>query len=157
MAEAAQFEEVVILATPWDAVEAALKSAGGLSGEIVVDCTNPIKKDFSGLALGQTSSGVEKVAEWETRAKVCKAFNQTGFENMANPRFKSGSTVMFICGDDAESRKAAVQLAKEIGFDAVDAGSLLVVRLLVSFGMLWIHLTYKTGVGRDFAFGILRR
>ncbi len=64
--------------------------------EIVVDCTNPFKKDFSGQALGQTSSGAEKVAEWETRAKVCKAFNQTGFENMANPRFKSGSAVMFI-------------------------------------------------------------
>lgn len=30
LAEAAQFEEIVILATPWDAVEATLKSAGGL-------------------------------------------------------------------------------------------------------------------------------
>jgi predicted dinucleotide-binding enzyme len=50
-----------------------------------------------------------------------------------------------------------VQLAKQIGFDAIDAGSLSVARLLEPLGMLWIHLAYKTGTGRDFAFGILRR
>jgi predicted dinucleotide-binding enzyme len=44
------------------------------AGKVVVDCTNPLKEDFSGLALGYTTSGAEQVAEWATGAKVFKGF-----------------------------------------------------------------------------------
>lgn len=155
--EAVKFAELIVLATPWSATQSALKSAGSLSGKVVVDYTNPLKDDLSGLTVGHTTSAAEQVAEWAIGAKVCKTFNQTGFQNMANPKFKSGNAVMFVCGDDAESKKTVLQLAQQIGFEAIDAGSLSVARLLEPLAMLWIHLAYKTGLGRDFAFGILRR
>lgn len=116
--------ELIILAVPWNSAQAALQSAGDLSGKIVVDCTNPLKEDLSGLAIGHTSSAAEQVAQWASGAKVCKSFNQTGFQNMANPKFSSGKAAMFVCGDASDSKKIILQLAEQIGFESIDAGPL---------------------------------
>jgi 8-hydroxy-5-deazaflavin:NADPH oxidoreductase len=76
---------------------------------------------------------------------------------MANPKLSSGNAVMFVCGDDSNSKKIVLQLAEQIGFESIDAGGLSVAQLLEPLAMLWIHLAYKANMGRDFAFGILRR
>ena len=55
VAGAAAFGQVILLATPWSGTEQALRSAGNLSGKIVLDATNPLKADLSGLALGHTT------------------------------------------------------------------------------------------------------
>jgi predicted dinucleotide-binding enzyme len=157
VAEAAAAGEVLVLATPWPATRAAIQAAGNLAGKVVVDCTNPLKEDFSGLALGYTSSGAEQVAEWAKGAKVYKAFNQVGFNIMANPRFDSQQAVMFVCGDDAAHKPTVLKLASDIGFEAIDAGGLVVARLIEPYAMLWIHLALVRGLGRDFAFSLLRR
>src|SRR5260370_25887765 len=56
VADAAGFAEVIVLATPWQVTEDAIKQAGSLAGKVVVDCTNPLNADFSGLILGHTDS-----------------------------------------------------------------------------------------------------
>jgi 8-hydroxy-5-deazaflavin:NADPH oxidoreductase len=157
VAEAAAFGEAVVLATPWPVTEAAIREAGDLAGKVVVDCTNPLKPDFSGLALGHTTSGAEQVAGWAKAAKVYKAFNQTGFNNMGDPLLEGRRAVMFVCGDDADHKPAVLKLTADLGFEAIDAGGLAVARLLEPYGMLWIHLANARGLGRDFAFGLLRR
>lgn len=157
VSEAATAGEVIVLATPWPATRDAIQAAGNLTGKVVVDCTNPLKEDFSGLVLGYMTSGAEQVAEWAKGAKVYKAFNQTGFDNMANPAFDSQRAVMFVCGDDDEHKPTVLKLASDIGFEAIDAGGLVIARLLEPYGMLWIHLAHARGLGRDFAFGLLRR
>jgi predicted dinucleotide-binding enzyme len=68
VAEAAAAGDVIVLATPWPAAREAIQAAGNLAGKLVVDCTNPLKPDFTGLALGYTTSGAEQVAEWATGA-----------------------------------------------------------------------------------------
>jgi 8-hydroxy-5-deazaflavin:NADPH oxidoreductase len=156
-AEAAAFGEVVVFATPWPATEAAVKSAGNLSGKIVVDCTNPLKADLSGLELGQTTSGAEQIANWARGAKVFKAFNTTGFNIMADPVIQGIPTVMFVCGDDPAAKSRVLQLASDLGFDAVDAGPLTQARLLEPWAMLWIYLSIKGSAGRGFGFALLRR
>ena len=70
VAEAVRDTEVVVLATPWGATEAAIRTAGGLAGKVVVDCTNPLKPDLSGLTHGDRDSGGEQVARWAPDAKV---------------------------------------------------------------------------------------
>jgi hypothetical protein len=45
----------------------------------------------------------------------------------------------------------------ELGFEVVDAGALKIARLLEPLAMLWIHLALSQGLGRDFAFALLRR
>jgi NADPH-dependent F420 reductase len=157
VAEAAAFGQVVVLATPWQATEAAVRAAGDLRGKTVIDCTNPLKADVSGLELGFTTSGAERVAQWARGAKVFKAFNTTGSNNMADPVINGIRTVMFVCGDDEVAKPAVIQLASDIGFDAVDAGKLEQARLLEPLAMLWISLAYQGGLGRDFGFALLRR
>lgn len=157
VAEAAKGSDVLVLATPWPATQSAIQAAGNLTGKIIIDCTNPLKPDLSGLTLGHTTSAAEQVAEWATGAKIYKAFNQTGYNNMANPMFGSQRAVMFVCGDDETHKPEVMQLVSDIGFEAIDAGKLAIARLLEPFGMLWIHLALQQGQGRDFAFGLLRR
>ena len=41
-AEAVKEAEIVVIATPWSATQAAVKSLGSLAGKIVIDCTNPL-------------------------------------------------------------------------------------------------------------------
>jgi predicted dinucleotide-binding enzyme len=156
-AEAAAFGEVVVFARPWPATEAAVKSAGDLSGKIVIDCTNPLKADLSGLEIGQTTSGGEQVAGWARGAKVFKAFNTTGFNIMANPVIQGIPTVMFVCGDDAASKPRVLQLASDLGFNAIDAGPLKQARLLEPWATLWIYLAFNGSVGREFGFALLQR
>lgn len=148
--------EALILATPWNAAEAALAAAGDLGNRVLIDATNPIG---DGLALthGRNDSGGEQVARWARNARVIKAFNSTGFENMADPVYGDARAAMLVCGDDADARAVALGLARDLGFDAVDAGGLSKARLLEPLALLWIHLATAQGHGRSFAFGILRR
>jgi predicted dinucleotide-binding enzyme len=69
MIEAVVEAEVVFLATPFSAVEAALESAGDLPGKVVVDSTNPIGR---GLLL----AGNDQAAK-ETVGVLCE---QLGWE-----------------------------------------------------------------------------
>lgn len=156
VAEAATFGQVVVLATPWPGTEAAVRAAGDLRGKIIIDCTNPLKQDGSGLEVGFNSSGAEQVAQWAKGAKVVKPFNTTGSNNMADPVINGIRTVMFVCGDDKAAKATVMQLAAEIGFDAVDAGRLKQARLLEPWAMMWISLAYG-GMGRDIGFALLRR
>ena len=60
--EASQSSDVVVLAVPWPAVGDALKSAGDLTGKILIDATNPLLPDLSGLDTKTGTSGGEMVA-----------------------------------------------------------------------------------------------
>src|SRR5580765_5213712 len=147
VSDAASFGEVVVLATPWDAAQTAIQKTGNLSGKILVDCTNPLKPDLSGLVLGTDSSAGEQVAKWASAAKVVKSFHTTGAGNLANPRYGNDRIVMFLAGNDAAAKKTVAKLSEDLGFDTIDAGDLTAARLLEPLAMLWIHLAYKAGLG----------
>lgn len=160
VAETAGSAEVVVLATPWPSARDVIQAAGGLDGKIVLDCINPLKPDLSGLDVGgagNARSAAEQVAAWAPGARVVKIFNTTGAGNMANPRFGEDRATMLYCGDDAEAKQVAARLAEELGFETVDAGPLSVAYLLEHHAMLWIHLAFAAGLGRDFAFRLVRR
>jgi 8-hydroxy-5-deazaflavin:NADPH oxidoreductase len=158
--EAAARAEVVVLATPWSAAQAAIAAAGELSGKVVLDCTNPIaftQAEGLQLALGFETSGGEQVAGWARGAKVFKTLNQTGAENMASARAFAPPPVMFVAGDDASAKPLVMGLVTDLGFEALDAGPLRNARLLEPFALLWIDQARVRGQGRDFAFAITRR
>src|SRR5262249_27426694 len=113
VAEAAAHGEVVVFATPWSAVRDAVRQAGDLTGKVILDCTNPLKEDLSGLVVGHATSGGEQVAAWASSQRVVKVFNTTGFENMAQPSYGGTPITMFLAGDDAEAKRVATQLAQE--------------------------------------------
>jgi len=155
--EAAEQSEVVVLATPWPAAEEAVRSAGNLTGKVLIDVTNPIKADFSGLEVGFSESGGELVQAWADRARVVKIFNTIGYNMMENPSFNGRPATMFYRGDDPDSKRTAASLEADLGFDPVDAGPLAQARLLEPLAWLWISMAVKLGCGRDMALHLMRR
>jgi predicted dinucleotide-binding enzyme len=153
--EAAQAAEVIALATPWPVTQEVLKGLGDLNGKILIDATNPLTRNFE-LEYGATASGGEKVAEWARGAQVVKAFNTVGFNIMAAPSFGTDRAVMFYCGDDGGARQTVRTLVEELGFEAVDAGPLRQARVLEPIALLWISLAMAQGLGREFAFKLMR-
>ena len=155
--EAARASEVLLLAMPWSATQSVLEGLGDLAGKTLIDATNPLLADLSGLEIGTATSAAEKVAAWARGAKVVKAFNTVGANIMANPSFGAERPALFYCGDDATAKQTTKQLAETIGFEALDAGPLTQARLLEPFALLWISLAVKYGYGPDIAFKLLRR
>jgi 8-hydroxy-5-deazaflavin:NADPH oxidoreductase len=149
--------EVVVLATPWPAARDALTAAGSLRGKVLVDATNPLQPDLSGLVIGHTTSAGEQVAAWVPGAKVVKAFNTIGAQHMTNPRFGEQRASMFLCGDDAAAKQVVAGLATALGFEPVDAGPLKQARLLEPLALLWISMALAYGQGPDIAFRLLRK
>lgn len=154
-AETAAGAEVVLVATPWPATRAVLSTAGDLSGKIVIDATNPLLPDLSGLELGTTTSAAEAVAGWVPGARVVKAFNTVGYMVMANPVINGQKVALCYCGDDGAAKRVTGQLAAELGFDAVDAGPLTQARVLEPFALLWISLAIKQGFGVQWGFKVV--
>ena len=148
--------DAVVLATPADQAKAAV-SGLPLFGKTLIDCTNPFKADLSALEIGHSTSAAEKLAALVPDARVVKAFNTVGYGILANPRFGDSKVMMMIAGDHAAAKQRTMSLAADLGFEPIDAGPLMQARLLESLAMLWISLAMKGGLGRDFAFGLLRR
>lgn len=156
-ADACRDGEVIVFSTPWGGTEAAIRECGSLAGKIVIDASNPLKADFTGLTCGFNTSGGEQVAQWAVGTQVFKTMNQVGFGLMDHPALKGDSKpVMFVAGDDAGKPKV-LQLVSDLGFEAIDVGGLEYARLLEPFAMLWIHLALFKRQGLDFAFGLLRK
>jgi predicted dinucleotide-binding enzyme len=148
--------DVTILSLPWTAIGPALKEVGPLAGSILVDTSNPLTPSLD-LAIGFDKSAGEQVAALASGARVVKAFNTTGAENMAALRDFPSRPMMPVAGDDAEAKKLVLQLAEDLGFEPVDAGPLVASRLLEPLAMFWIKQAYAQQMGRDFAFSIIRR
>ena len=64
--QAAAFAQFVVLTTPWNAAEAAIRSMGDLNGKIILDATNPLAMGPDGLtlAIGHSTSAGEKLQGW---------------------------------------------------------------------------------------------
>ena len=155
--EAAREVDVLLLALPWPATEQVIAGLGDLTGKILIDATNPLLPDLSGLTLGTTTSAAEQVSAWARGAKVVKAFNTVGATIMADSSFGGARPVMFYCGDDASAKQIVQKLIGDIGFEAVDAGPLTQARVLEPFALLWISMALAQGMGTQFAFQLLRR
>ena len=155
--QAIDASDLVILAVPYPAALSLAQSRPDWKGKILVDATNPLAPGLAGLSIGTTTSGAETIAGAARGARVVKAFNTTGAENMADTRYPNGTPFMPVCGNDAQARAKVIALATLIGFDAVDCGDLASARYLEPFAMTWIHMAIKLGLGRRFAFARLQR
>jgi predicted dinucleotide-binding enzyme len=145
----------LVLATPWAGAQPAIAACGDLRERVLIDCTNPLGPNFE-LVVGHTRSGAEEVAGWARGARVVKAFNTVGFNIMANPVRGGRHAFLPVVGDDAAAKQVALQLARDLRFDAQDLGSLANARLTEAFALMWIKVALQQGFGREFAFGMIR-
>jgi predicted dinucleotide-binding enzyme len=110
---------IVVIAVPWDRVPGAINGLGWDS-QVVIDATN----DWAADDLDGTTSS-EIVAGLVAGARVVKAANTLGADVLASdPHQAGGQRVLFISGDNADAKAAALALFQDAGFAVIDLGDL---------------------------------
>jgi predicted dinucleotide-binding enzyme len=139
--------DVVVLAVPFGAIDDFVKEVSGvIDGKTLIDVTNALSAGMS-LAVGFTTSGAEELQKKLPKARVVKAFNTVFAQHMDSGRLGDKPLTAFAAGDDAAAKQTVLELARGIGFDAVDAGPLKNARLLEPLGFFNIQLGYVLGMG----------
>jgi 8-hydroxy-5-deazaflavin:NADPH oxidoreductase len=146
------WSDIAILAVPFGAIDAVLKEAGAaLDGKTLVDATNALGPEMQ-WAVGFTTSGAEELQKKAPKARIVKAFNTVFAQHMDSGRLGDLQLTALVAGDDAEAKNSVLGIARDIGFDAVDAGPLSNARLLEPLGYLNIQLGYVLGMGQQIGF-----
>lgn len=124
VADAAERGEVVIIALPWGRSE-ALPTPSAVDHKIVVDAMNAFGRGRAKSGSGGATT-TEKTAAALPGARVVKAFNTLNFQLMRAATGRTGSDrlSLFVAGDDADAKKVVAGLMNDMGFAAVDTGTL---------------------------------
>lgn len=136
--------EIVILAVPYSGAAPVLADFGdGLKGKVIIDITNPVAPDLSGLVTPGGSSGAQETAKvLPAGAQVVKAFNTLFGPVLA----KGGPLDAFMAGDDAAAKARVAIFLDSLGLRPLDIGALHMAQTLESLGLLMIGLA-KNGAG----------
>lgn len=130
--------EVIVFALRPVAVPAMIRDLPPLDERIVIDAMNRLDGDPG-------RSMTEELAELLPGAKLAKAFNTIGFENLSTARERQVPAAMFVAGDDEDAKRAAMLLVEEIGFRAEDAGGLANAKPLEEMVKVWLALAQVHG------------
>ncbi|EKX56852.1 F420-dependent NADP oxidoreductase [Cereibacter sphaeroides] len=151
LAAAVSGAEAVILSTSFAAAEEIARAAD-FTGKVVIDVSNPVTADFSGLQVGHTTSAAETIAALLPGAKVVKAFNTVFAQHYAGGLTIDGTPIQtFVATDDDAARQTVMQLASDIGLAPVAAGPLKNARSLEPLGFMNIQFGYMLGLGTGIA------
>ena len=144
-AEAIAGADVIVVAVRPAALHATVEALPGLAGRIVIDAMNR----FDGDAVRSTTQDLVAAMPG---AKVVKAFNTTGFENLATAARRTVPAAMFVAGDDPDAKRVAMALAAELGFRPEDAGGLANAKALEEMVKVWLAVAAVHG--RSVAFAV---
>jgi 8-hydroxy-5-deazaflavin:NADPH oxidoreductase len=149
---AAPAGDIVILAVPYTSAAAVVAEYGdALDGKVIIDVTNPISPDLTGLVTPDGSSGAQEIAKVAPAgAHVVKAFN-TLFGHVLAP---GGRLDAFIAADDPEAKARVSTFIESLGLRPFDVGGLQMAHTLEALGLLLIGLA-RNGAGTfDIAFNV---
>lgn len=153
--DAIEHGDIVIVAIHYSAAREVLgRFRDRLSGEIVVDATNPLNEDWSPLDLGHSTSAAEQIAKQLPGTKVVKAFN-TVFADTMTPEglVRNGQSVTtFVASNDRGAAALVAELAESLGFSAIVSSRLLHARYLEAMAHLNIAIAVGEGGGTNSAF-----
>jgi NADPH-dependent F420 reductase len=142
---AAAAADVIVLAVPYGELAAVAEAiAPAVTGKVVIDASNPLRADYSGLATAGTSAA-EELAAVLPGASVVKAFNTLFSANQANPAAQGATLDALYATDDEAAADTVAALAGSIGFRPVRVGPLAAARELESLAWLNIRLQLLNG------------
>ena len=153
--EAAEDADAMLLAVHWLRFDDVLKQAGDLSARVILSCSLPMSEDNSELVVGRTSSAAEALAKKLPKAHVVSAFNTVPSEvlfGVYQARNKTRRPSLVYCGDNADAKKLAARLIRDVGFDPVDVGPLRIARYTEPFALLMGQIAYEGAHGSEVAY-----
>jgi 8-hydroxy-5-deazaflavin:NADPH oxidoreductase len=136
--------DIVILAVLYgSAASVAAEFGDALDGKVIIDITNPVSADATGLVTPAGSSGVQEIARAAPAgARFVKAFNTIFGHVLA----KGGRLDAFIAGDDTEAKARVSTFLESLGLRPLDVGGLNMAATLEALGLMMIGLA-KNGAG----------
>jgi predicted dinucleotide-binding enzyme len=139
---AAESAEMVVIAVPYASAarQVATELAPVVKGKVVIDVTNPLKADYSGLATEGGPSGAENFAAWLPGAHVVKAFNTLFATVQADPKSHGVEIDALFATDDSGARATVAGLLQSVGFRPVYVGPLARARELEAMAFMNIQL-----------------
>jgi NADPH-dependent F420 reductase len=152
-AAAAAGADVVVLAVPYDGHDDLVASlAEQLAGKVVISCVNPLGFDKQGpFGLDVPGgSAAETAAALVPDARLVGAFHHVSAVTLWGEAEHLDHEDVLVCGDDAEAKQVAVELARAVtSRDGVDAGRLRIARQLEPWTAVLISVNkrYKTRSG----------
>jgi len=134
--------DLVILAIPYaGGQQVADEIRDSVIGKTIVDVTNPLNADYSGLAT-DGSSAAEELQQRLPDSNVVKAFNTIFATNQASP---STDIDGYVAGDNATAKQKVISLVQSMGFAPVDVGALSASRHLEGMAFINIGLNAANG------------
>lgn len=128
--------DAVILAVPFDAVNAIVDDLGSqIGGKVLIDVTNR----YSPQHL-EGASNAELIQRMAPEGKVVKAINTIFAAHQDDPTVDGIQLDGFVAGDDGEAKKKVLEFVETLGFRPIDAGPLAMSRALEAMGVLNISL-----------------
>lgn len=161
--EAVYQSDVVMLAVWVPSLEEVIRATGSLDGKIIMTCVSGLQPDFTGQTIGIATelktSVAETIQQFAPKAKVVEAFNITFAEIIgSNSRqFGGDRPSIFYCGDDSEAKKVVAGLIEECGYEAVDAGELVIARSLETLATAWVQFAVTSKLFPNVGLKALRR
>jgi hypothetical protein len=133
--------DLVILAVPYAAgAQVADEIRDGVAGKTVVDVSNPLTPDYSGIAT--STSAAEELQVLLPDANLVKAFNTIFASNQASPTSEVDG---FVAADDADAKREVISLIESMGFTPLDVGPLSSARYLEGMAFVNIGLNAQNG------------
>ena len=143
-AEAVTDADVIVFALRPDAIPETVAGLPSLAGRIVIDVMNRLGGD-------PARSTSQDLADLLPGARIVKAFNTIGFENLTTARERVVPAAMFVAGDDPDAKRVVLALATELGFRPEDAGPLANAKPLEQMVKVWLALAQNHGRTVGFA------
>ncbi len=150
-ADSVRTADIVVLAVPGMLVAEITRGLGDLSGKIIIDPTNPLRRGPDGFEHGVATSNAEIIQAAAPGARVVKAFNTLNWRTMVDPQSSGGPVSIPLVGDDAAAKRAVAELVAGMGLDPIDVGPLKYARWVEGMLILWINNRYG-GERRGFDF-----
>ena len=72
-------------------------------------------------------------------------------------QFGSDFPSVFYCGDDLEAKQVVAGLIEEYGYEAIDAGTLIVARTLETLATAWVQFAVASQLFPNLGLKALRR
>jgi len=141
-AEAAAAASIVVLAVPGLLVEEITRSLGDLSGKIIIDPTNPLKREADHLEHAVSTSNTEIIQAAAPGAKVVKAFNTLSWSTMVDPSSAGGPVSIPLAGNDLQAKQKVAELVQGMGLEPIDVGPAKNAHWVEGMLMLWINNRY---------------
>lgn len=161
--DAVAHSDVILLAVWIPSLADVLHTVGALDHKIVITCVSGLQPDFTGQTVGLATdlkiSVAETIQQLAPNAKVVEAFNITFAEIIASDsrQFGSDSPSVFYCGDDTEAKQIVAALIEQCGYEAVDAGKLIVARTLETLATAWVQFAVASQLFPNLGLKALRR